>query len=137
MFAVSPLIGAAWKPVADKIAYLAPTSEWCKLPYGPDVLIPAYLSFIEPVLASLVMAILILNQLSKIHWLKYLLFTLIVLAIKYQLLMPIFYTVLHKGAFKANLASEGQFALESIVLAITTGLTWQWSSLVRSGSGKD
>ncbi|MEO7048478.1 MAG: hypothetical protein ABI091_24475, partial [Ferruginibacter sp.] len=128
MFAVSPLVGAAWKPVADKIAYLAPTSEWCKLPYGPDVLIPAYISFMEPVLACLVMAILILNQLSKIHWLKFLLFALIVVAVKYQLLMPVFYVILHKGTFITNLASEGQFALETIALAITTGFTWQWSS---------
>jgi hypothetical protein len=127
MFAINPLLGAAWKPLMDKIAYLAPTSEWCKLPYGPDVLIPAYISFIEPVLACLVMAILILNQLSKKQWLKYLLFALIVLAVKYQLLMPVFYTLLHKGTFKANFASEGQFALESIVLAIATGFTFEWS----------
>ncbi|MGZ3762171.1 MAG: hypothetical protein ACXVJE_23265 [Mucilaginibacter sp.] len=137
MFAVNPLMGVAWKPVMEKIAYLAPTSEWCKLPYGPDVLIPAYLSFIEPVLACLVMAILILNQLSKKQWLKYLLFALIVLAVKYQLFMPVFYMLLHKGAFKANLASEGQFALETVVLAITTSFTWQWSSKIRSTAGKN
>lgn len=131
MFITNPLIGAAWKPVMDKIAYMAPTGEWCKLPYGPDVLIPAYISFIEPVLACMAMAILILSQLSKVLWLKYLLFALIVLSVNYQLLMPIFYTLLHKGAFKANLASEGQFALETIVLAITTAFTWQWSSTVK------
>lgn len=128
MFAANPLTEAAWKPVMDKVAYLAPTGEWCKLPYGPDVLIPAYISFIEPVLASLAMAILILDQLSKTTWLQFLLFGLIVLAVKYQLMMPVFYVVLHKGNFQSNLASEGQFALETIVLAITTGFTWQWSS---------
>ncbi|SDP54700.1 hypothetical protein SAMN05428975_1739 [Mucilaginibacter sp. OK268] len=47
-----------------------------------------------------------------------------------QLLIPLFYVVLHKGPFITNMASEGQFALESIVLAITTGFTWQWSSIV-------
>jgi hypothetical protein len=41
--------------------------------------------------------------------------------------MPVFYTLLHKGSFKANFASEGQFALESIVLAIATGFTFEWS----------
>jgi hypothetical protein len=127
MFAVSPLIGAAWKPVADKIAYLAPTGEWCKLPYGLDVLIPAYISFMEPVLSCVVMAILILNQLSKIKWLKYLLFALIVVAVKYQLLMPVFYVILHKGTFITNLASEGQFALETIVLSLSAALTFEWS----------
>ncbi|OKS89698.1 hypothetical protein RG47T_5183 [Mucilaginibacter polytrichastri] len=39
--------------------------------------------------------------------------------------MPVFHMLLHKGAFKADLSSEGQFALEAIVLAITTGFTWQ------------
>ena len=127
MFITNPLIGTAWKPVMEKISYLAPTSEWCKLPYGPDVLIPAYFSFIEPVLACLVMAILILNQLAKEQWLKYLLFALIVLAVKYQLLMPVFYMLLHKGAFQSNLEGEGQFALEAIILSLTTAFTFEWS----------
>lgn len=137
MFAINPLIGAAWKPVMEKISYLAPTGEWCKLPYGPDVLIPAYISFIEPVLACMAMAILVLDQLTPVKWLRLLLFVLLVLTVNYQLLMPLFYVALHKGSFLTNLASEGQFALEAIVLAVTTGFTWQWSSLVRSTSGKD
>ncbi|MEO6521895.1 MAG: hypothetical protein ABIN91_09475 [Mucilaginibacter sp.] len=137
MFAINPLMGAAWKPVMEKISYLAPTGEWCKLPYGPDVLIPAYISFIEPVLACMAMAMLILNQLAPFKWLRLLLFALLVVTVNYQLLMPLFYVALHKGPFISNLASEGQFALEAIVLAITTGFTWQWSSLVRSTSGID
>ena len=131
MFAINPLIGTAWKPVMEKISYLAPTGEWCKLPYGPDVLIPAYISFIEPVLACMAMAMLILEQLAAVKWLRLLLFALLVVTINYQLLMPLFYVALHKGPFVANLASEGQFALESIILAITTGLTWQWSSNIK------
>ncbi|MBE5320779.1 hypothetical protein IM793_16540 [Pedobacter sp. MR2016-19] len=136
MFAINPLSAAAWKPVMEKISYLAPTGEWCKLPYGPDVLIPAYISFIEPVLACMEMAMLILNQLTPVKWLRLLLFALLVVTINYQLLMPFFYVLKHKGPFISNLASEGQFALESIVLAITTGLTWQWSSLVKSTAGE-
>ncbi|MEO5890028.1 MAG: hypothetical protein ABIQ31_07215, partial [Ferruginibacter sp.] len=31
MFAANPLMEAAWKPVMDRVAYLAPTGEWCKL----------------------------------------------------------------------------------------------------------
>jgi len=75
MFVASPLITAAWKPVMNSIAYLAPTNEWCKLPYGPEVLIPSYISFIEPVMASMIMVILIWDKLSPTRWLKYLLFT--------------------------------------------------------------
>jgi hypothetical protein len=127
MFVVSPLITIAWEPVTNSIAHLAPTNEWCKLPYGPDVLIPSYISFIEPVMACMIMAILVWDKLSSTRWLKYLLFTLIVLAIKNQLLMPIFYAILGKNNLIINLASMGQFTLEAIVLAITTGFTFEWS----------
>lgn len=127
MFVASPLITAAWEPVANSIAHLAPTGEWCKLPYGPEVLIPSYISFIEPVMACVIMAILIWDQLSPTRWLKYLLFTLIILAIKNQLLMLIFYAILGKDNLIINLASEGQFTLEAISLAITTGFTFEWS----------
>jgi hypothetical protein len=127
MFVASPLITAAWKPVTSSIAHLAPTNEWCKLPYGPEVLIPSYISFIEPVMACMIMAILIWNQLSPTRWLKYLLFTLIVLAVKNQLVMPIFYAISGKDNLIINLVSEGQFTLEAIVLAITTGFTFEWS----------
>lgn len=127
MFVASPLITAAWKPVMNPIAHLAPTGEWCKLPYGPEVLIPSYISFIEPVMACMIMAILIWDKLSPTRWLKYLLFTLIILAIKNQLLMPIFYATLGKDNLIINLASEGQFTLEAITLAITTGFTFEWS----------
>lgn len=61
MFAANPLFAVAWKPEMEKITYLAPTGEWCKLPYGPDVLIPDYISFIKHVLACLMTAILILD----------------------------------------------------------------------------
>jgi hypothetical protein len=127
VFITSPLITMAWKPVMNAIAHLAPTSEWCKLPYGAEVLIPAYISFTEPVIACVTMAILVLDNLSPARWLKYLLFTLMVLAIKNQLLMPIFYAILGKDIFVTNLASEGQFALEAIALAITTAFTFEWS----------
>lgn len=127
MFVASPLITAAWMPVTNSIAHLAPTNEWCKLPYGPEVLIPSYISFIEPVVACIIMAILIWDQLSPKRWLKYLLFTLMILAIKNQLLMPVFYAILGKDNLIINLVSEGQFTLEAIVLAITTGFTFEWS----------
>ena len=127
MFVASPLITAAWAPVANSMAHLAPTGEWCKLPYGPEVLIPSYISFIEPVMACLIMAILTWDQLSPKRWLKYLLFTLMILAVKNQLLMPVFYAILGKDNFIINLVSQGQFTLEAIILAITTGFTFEWS----------
>ena len=57
MFALSPLLGMAFAPVMKAIAGLAPQSEWCTLPYGLNVLIPAYLSFAEPTLACVAAAL--------------------------------------------------------------------------------
>lgn len=128
MFAITPIMGAVWSPVMDALDHLAPTSEWCTLPYGPDVLVPAYVSFIEPAIACLIMAVLVWNQLSQTKWIKYLSFTLLVLAIKYQLLMPLFYAVFGSDTFLTNLASEGQFALEALALALLTGFTFEWGS---------
>jgi hypothetical protein len=128
IYAATPLFGAAWGPVMSLIARLAPTGEWCKLPYGPDVLIPAYISYAEPVIACSVMALLVWHQLPKTKWIQYLLFTLIVLAIKNQLLSPFFYALLGKHTFFSNLLSESQFALEAIALAILTGVTIAYSS---------
>jgi len=52
---------------------------------------------------------------------------LIILAIKNQLFLPIFYAILGKDHLIINLANEGQFTLEAITLAITTGFTFEWS----------
>ncbi len=127
MFALSPLIGMALAPLMKSIASLAPQSEWCTLPYGPKVLVPAYLSFAEPTLACVVAAILIWNKLSPSRGMRFVAFSLLILAIKNQLLLPVFYAGLAKGSFLAGLTSEGQFALEALALAVLTGVTMEWS----------
>jgi hypothetical protein len=128
IFIITPLFGLAWHPVMTSVARFEPTSEWCRLPYGPDVLIPAYISYIEPVIGCSIMALLIWHQLPKTKWLKYILFIVMVLAIKNQLLSPVFYAFLNKSNFFSNLVSEGQFALEAIALAMLTGFTINYSS---------
>jgi len=128
VYAATPLFGAAWAPVLSLIARLAPTSSWCNLPYGPNVLIPAYISYLEPVIACALMALLVWHQLPKAIWMKYLIFILMVLAIKNQLVTPVFYALLGKSSFFSNLLSESQFALEALALAILTGVTMAYSS---------
>jgi hypothetical protein len=126
-FAATPLIGAAMGPFLKSIADLAPQSEWCTLPYGANILIPAYLSFVEPVLACIAAAALCWDRLSPSFALRLTQFTLIVLAIKTQLLMPFIYASVAKEPFLHALASESQFALEALALAALTGVTWEWS----------
>jgi hypothetical protein len=127
IFALNPLIGMAFAPVMQSIANLAPQSEWCTLPYGPNVLIPAYISFVEPTLACMAAGLLTWRQLSTSRGMRFVQFSLIVLAIKNQLLTPFFYAALAKGSFIAGLTSEGQFVLEALVLALLTGVTMEWS----------
>jgi hypothetical protein len=127
-FAATPLIGAAFGPIMESIARLAPQSEWCTLPYGPNVLIPAYLTFAEPVVACLAAAILIWDTLSASRALRFAQFALIILAIKNQLLMPWVYAAFAKTPFLEALTSESQFALEAVALAVLTGITWEWGA---------
>lgn len=136
MFALSPLLGMAFAPVMKSIANLAPQSEWCTLPYGPNVLIPAYLSFVEPTLACMAAGLLTWHRLFMSRGMRFVQFSLIILAIKNQLLAPFFYAALAKAPFPASLTSEGQFALEALVLAILTGVTMEWSTR-RAGTDRN
>lgn len=125
MFAATPLVSAAMSPVMKSIAALAPQGEWCALPYGAKVLIPAYVTFLEPTLACVAVAGLVWDRLSPSFGLRLMQFSLIILAIKTQLLMPFLYAALARQPFLHALASEGQFALEALSLAILAGMSWE------------
>lgn len=127
MFIATPLIGMAMSPVMASIASLAPQSEWCTLPYGPNVLIPAYLTFAEPVLACVAAAALIWNRLPPSRAVRFAQFAVLILAIKNQLLMPFFYAAFAKVPLVDAFVSESQFALEAIALALLAGVTWEWT----------
>jgi hypothetical protein len=133
-FVIGPLIGAAMGPIMAAVAPLAPKSEWCALPYGPNVLIPAYLTFLEPVLACLAGAVLIWDRLSPSRVLRFVQFTVLVLAVKNLLVTPFVYAAVVKGSFVSALVSDGQFALEAVALAVLTGITIEWSVTRRSGA---
>ncbi len=134
VFAASPLFGAVWGHVMQSISNLAPTGEWCTLPYGANVLAPAYLTFAEPTLACFAAAALIWDRLSPSRGFRFLQFALLILAIKNQLLMPFIYAAFAKVPVMAALTSESQFALEAIALAVLTGLSWEWSEARRDHS---
>jgi hypothetical protein len=127
-FVAGPLIGAAMGPVMESMASLAPQSEWCTLPYGANVLIPAYLTFAEPVLACVWAAALVWDRLSPSRVLRFVQFTVLIVAIKNQLLMPFAYAAFAKLPLLDAFVSESQFALEAVALAVLTGITWEWST---------
>jgi hypothetical protein len=131
-FVTGPLFDKAMAPLMGAIAGLAPTGEWCALPYGANVLIPAYITFLEPALACLAGAALVWDQLSRSKGLRFAQFTVLILLIKNALITPFVYAVLSKGPFLSALASDGQFALEAMALALLTGITWEWSNALRT-----
>jgi hypothetical protein len=55
----------------------------------------------------------------------------LILVIKNALITPFVYAVLSKGPFLSALASDGQFTLEAMALALLTGVTWEWSTALR------
>lgn len=123
-FELTPLTASAFQGVMRSITAYAPTGEWCKLPYGPDVLIPAYLTFVEPALGCLIAVALCWDQLPGREVHRLIGFTLLIVAIKNQLLTPFIYMAYAKMPALAALASEGQFAFEAITLGAVTGAGW-------------
>ena len=125
-YLVTPLARSVLQPALNYISDLAPQSEWCKLPYGVNVLVPAYLSFSEPVVACFLAAALAWSGFSAARTGRYLQFSLLILAVKSQLITPFVYAAFAKTSVSSALASEGQFALEALVLALVTAISWNW-----------
>jgi hypothetical protein len=127
-FALTPLCSAVFAKLLESLSYLAPTGEWCTLPYGWKVLVPAYLTFVEPTIACFIAAALVWRRLSPSSGWRFLQFTVMIVAIKNQLITPFVYALLAKEPGLGALASDGQFALEALVLAVMTGVAWKWAS---------
>jgi len=119
-----PLIMSVCMPVVTRLSYLAHDQVYGE-PYGMHVLVPAYLSYAEPVIAALIIAALVWDRLSPRVPARVLQFTVIVLLIRHTLAALIIYPFFAKVSVGAALASMGQFTLETIALAALSGLTWQ------------
>jgi hypothetical protein len=132
MYVLKPLIGALSKAPLEALSFMS-HAEWCELPYGANVLVPAYLSFIEPVLAAVAAAALVWDRLSGRPLVRLLQFALLILLIKRQLLAAFIYMAYSGTPPLSGLASMGQFSLEALALALLAGLTWAWARHGSSG----
>jgi len=92
------------------------------------VLVPAYLSYAEPVIAAVILAALVWDRLSASVPLCVLQFTMIVLLVRHVLFAPVIYALYAKVPAGTALASMGQFTLEGIALAALSGLTWHFAT---------
>lgn len=130
-FVVGPLMTWLQLVIMTPFAAWAPTGGWCRLPYGMNVLIPAYLTFAEPALACLLCMALVAKRLPSHGPLRPLVFVLLILALKMQLLMPFFYVIyasIPSMTAMMRLASMGQFSLEAAVLGLLTALSWDYAT---------
>lgn len=123
-FVLVPLSAYAFKAPLESLAFLAPQAEWCHLPYGANVLVPAYLSFVEPTLACFAAVALVWAQLSRDFMTKLLQFVVLILLLKKLLFAPFVYMMYAQLPPLTALGSMGQFSLEALVLALGAGLTW-------------
>jgi hypothetical protein len=126
-FAVQPLINRAFQGVLAHFAYLQ-HDEVYPAPYGVHVLIPAYITFVEPAIAGVACAAVVWPSLSlKPSW-RWAQFVLLVLLIRRSLLPPLIYALYQPHHRGVAFLSAGQFSLEAIALATLAALTWRYSA---------
>ncbi|MBE7176152.1 MAG: hypothetical protein INR69_07100 [Mucilaginibacter polytrichastri] len=123
IFLLSPYLKKGWAPVMDALSDLAPKGEWCTLPYGPDLLIPAYATFIEAAVGCMFMAVLVWKYIPGPLWFRYAFFTLLIPTMRNIAVFTVVYPFVGKDTFAMNLAGIGQFTLEFMVLAFCSAYT--------------
>ena len=127
MFAVKPLLSLAFASLLKAAAPLDHADLYA-FPYGWQVLIPAYLTYAEPVIACTLMASLIWQALSPNTAIRFLQFVLLVLTIRGMLLPTFLYSFYSRVPFAPAMLSQSQFLFETIALSALIGLAWRWAA---------
>jgi hypothetical protein len=123
---LSPMIGAALSPLFEALGPLAHPDVY-ELPYPWQVMVPAYLTFAEPVFACALIARLVWDRLPSPPALRLALFVALVLFMDTMVLRTFLFSFFGAGPLGAAMLSGSQFMLEVLVLAALTGVTWAWS----------
>ncbi|HFK5510770.1 TPA: hypothetical protein ACGZ9U_001686 [Elizabethkingia anophelis] len=116
-------MNSIFSPIIDSYAYLAHDPIY-ELPYDWHVLVPAYLTFAEPVIAAFVIVHYIWEKLNGKIWQKIILVGILICLIKGMLLPVFLFTPYLKLNFIAAIASEIQFTLEFLAVGILTSFFW-------------
>lgn len=126
IFAVRPALARIFAPALKAAAHLD-HPEVYSFPYGWQVLIPAYVTYAEPVIACMCVAFLVWGRLSQRSGIRILQFSLLILSIRGMLLPTFIYSFYSKEKLPTAMLSESQFLLETLALAILTAIVWQLS----------
>jgi len=125
-FVLEPQLNSIFEPIISSYSYLAHDPIY-ELPYDWHVLVPAYLTFAEPVIAAFVIVYYIWEKLDGKAWQKIILVGILICLIKGMLLPVFLFTPYLKLNFIAAIASEIQFTLEFLAVGILTSIFWAWS----------
>jgi hypothetical protein len=124
---VAPGLALGEQAIHVQLADLLPRAGWCKLPYGMEIMIPAYVTAVEPALASFACIALVWSRLPARPLLRTVSFVLLILALKKQLLASFLYAALTQGSIVDALVSMGQLSLSAAVLGLLTVWGWRWA----------
>ena len=130
IFAVRPLIGKVFAPALEA-ARRFDHPEVYTFPYGWHVLVPAYLTYAEPVVACMLLATLTWRGLSAKPAVRFFKFTSLVLLLRGMLIPTFVYSFYSKAKLPAAMLSQSQFLLETLTLALMTAVVWQFSTRSR------
>ena len=125
-FLINPRIDSISDKLVASIEYLD-TGNIYNPPYGWQVNVPSYLTFLEPVLASFAIAAFIWDKLSPRPILRTVQFALLVMAMKGSILPTLVYSFYQNIRLPAAVLSESQFGIEILVMALLTALGWRLS----------
>jgi hypothetical protein len=126
MFAINPPIDRGFRVLIDSLEYLD-TGNIYSSPYGWQVNVPSYLTFLEPVIAGYLIAALVLKRLPPPSKRQIGLFALLVLSMKRSIVPTLLYSLFQPRPLPAAILSESQFALEVLVMALLTTIGWRFS----------
>jgi hypothetical protein len=130
-FAIRPGTGLLLSPLMEAVASLRHEDVY-PFPYGWYVLVWAYVTYLEPVLACIVAAALVWKRLDPRPLVSLVQFTAIIVLIKSALLPTFLFSAWNSIGLWRGMVSESQFLFEAVLLGLFGGITWMLASPHRS-----
>jgi len=129
-FAIKPGTGLLLSPLMDAVASLGHADVY-PFPYGWFVLIWAYVTYLEPVIACIVAAALVWKQHDPKPLFCLVQFTGLIVLIKGALVPTFLFSIWNNIGMRQAMLSESQFLFEAILLGLFAGMTWLLASTHR------
>ena len=123
MFAVRPLAGALFAPLLASLAHLKHADVY-PFPYGWHVLSWAYLTYFEPVIASIIIAALVWPALAGSALRRSMQIMALIVLIKGALLPTFVFSLWNPAGIGPGMLSESQFLFEAVLLGLLAAGTW-------------